>query len=191
MHEAQDLGRDGGRPRDRQRAGIHAEFVAQLGEDQVVEQGVALRQGEGHGLARLLQGHLLLAGGDCLRDERPLDRRLLGDVGLHACVELLVHPRDAGEERRAAILQVRDQLVEGLGEPDLGPQGDRCPLPEQTLEDVRKREVRDHAVAAAGEAHDPDPGRDGLDEVAVGQHHPFGLPGGAGGVDDRGGIVTL
>ena len=46
-------------------------------------------------------------------------------------------------------------------------------------------------MAAAREAHDPDPGSDGLDEVAVGQHDPFGLPGGAGGVDDGGDVAGL
>ena len=100
---------------------VEAERRAQRREHHLLGAADAHRERLGHRLARLLRAHPCEPGADRALDRRALLRRLGGELGLERGLELLPHPRHAGELGRPDL----DRVLEKL--PRIGARGHGLP----------------------------------------------------------------
>ena len=169
---------------------VEAELLADGAADEGVEGlvlgGLAERQD------RPRAGDAALAGGEVqvALGQHPLGPGQVLDLLPHALAELLPHPGHGEEDGGPARLQVLLHRRQALGEPGLAAGEHLAEVADGALGDVAEREERQEAVVGP-DGHDP---RDVVDvggDVAVGEHHALGSPGGAGRVDDGGQVVEV
>jgi cytochrome P450 len=87
-------------------------------------------------------------------------------------------------ERVARALQILEKGVHRLREEHLERRARGAAADDPAFHGVRERQIRQHAVARV-EAEQIDEAVAGRRHAAKAQHHPLGLAGAAGGVDDR------
>ena len=106
-----------------------------------------------------------------------------------ARTQLLVDTRHAGHDRRSHLLHIAAERVDRLGEHNGGAcveiEIDHHPLEHMTERQERQRRI---VVRDVDYLVDIEHVRD---QVVMREHHPFGVPGGTGGVDDGGQRVRV
>jgi len=127
------------------------------------------------------------AGGDRPGVERPSPAAAFLDADRDRREQLFPDPRHAEEHRRRDLAQVFLHGADRFAEVDPRAEIERHEHRQHLLGDVAERQVR----KVAGRGHQPQPVDDAgghRGDVAVADHRPLGLAGGAGGVDDERGV---
>ena len=102
----------------------------------------------------------------------------------HAGLNAVVDQGHAEESRRSRVLQRGLQFVHAFDEVDLRAEHHGRQFDGATFEGMRQRQIAQQALASPG-WHGFDQTVRGEHHVAVADHHPFRMAGGAGGVDQR------
>ena len=110
-------------------------------------------------------------------------------AGLHHLrLNLFPHPGDAQKEGGANLPKIVAEQVKALGEGGARPHLHWGVEADDLLGDVAQGEVADEAVVAVSRAGlSGGLGRPG--DIGVGDHNPFGVSGGAGGVDEGAEVI--
>ena len=142
--------------------------------------GLGARHGVGEGLAP----HPDRPAEDLL-PQRRVGRHLLVDPRVH----LLVEARHRAHDVRAHLAHVLRHLLDALRVGDGDPRVEHEVVAGGALEAVAERQEAQRRPLLVHHREDLLRGEDVVEEVAVGEHDPLGVAGGARGVDEGGEVV--
>ena len=128
------------------------------------------------------------AQGEGLGEEALLERGRRRQRLLDAAEDPLEDPRHRDQDGRADLDQVVGQVGDGAGVGDAAARHQGQVVADAALQHVGERQEGEQAVVGV-HPHRREAGPDVGQDVAVGQHHPLGPAGGAGGVDQGGEVV--